>query len=749
MHVLQLVPRLEVGGVERGVLDLAKGLLARGHRVSVVSSGGALVEPLTRLGAAHEQLPVDQKSLRTMAACIPTVERLIRTQGVELVHARSRIPGWIGWIAARRAQRPFVTTAHGFYRPHPGSSVMVWGRRVIAPSEALGRYLIERFGLSRERLRIIPRGVDLEIFRFIPPADPHEGPWRIGLFGRLSALKGQTVAVQAAARLIHSGVAVRLCLSGEAAESPIRRQVERLIAALTLTEHVEWLGIRQDMPQLIASVDVVIVPSVYPESFGRSVIEAQAVGRPVVASRIGALAELISDGAHGLLVPPDDPEALAGAIARFIAEPSLRARCVAAGRRRVETEWTLDRMVERTLAVYDECLTRPRLLIWKLGALGDVVLATPSLRAIRRQLPNAHLTLAVGRSAYELVARSPYLDELLIYDPRRKDRGLAGRLKWLSRLRAGAFDLSVDLQNSRTTHLFAWLAGVPVRVGYRRKLGWLLNRGVRLPRVVLRPVAHQHYLLRQAGFAPDGEALEVWPSAVEERAASRLLAQMAPGAAEPPTIPAPDVEGDSPGERGRWRATASQRGAAPGEGAADHPARPWLVGLHPGGSGRWVTKRWDLDRWAQLADALAARNIQVLVTGGPQERGLGGALTRRMRAQPLVVIGQTSLMELACLIKRCDVFLAHDSAALHLATAVGTPTVALFGPTDPRRHLASSFKGVVIRKPVFCSPCYAPRCRTITHACMQRIHVDEVLRAVFGLLAEREAASGCAAASCT
>ena len=209
MHVLQLVPTLDVGGVERGVLDLAKGLIARGHRVSVVSSGGSLVGRLTALGATHHELPVHRKSLAAVLACIPAVTRLIRETGVDLVHARSRIPAWIGFAAARRAQRPFVTTAHGFYRPHPGSRVMVWGRFVIAPSEALGRYLMEQFRLPRQRLRVIPRGVDLEEFTFRPPALRH-GPWRLGLFGRLSPLKGQEVALRACARLVRKGMSLTL-----------------------------------------------------------------------------------------------------------------------------------------------------------------------------------------------------------------------------------------------------------------------------------------------------------------------------------------------------------------------------------------------------------------------------------------------------------------------------------------------------------------------------------------------------------
>ena len=691
MHILQLVPSMEVGGVERGVLDLAKGLIARGHRVSVASAGGALVERLTALGATHHRLPLHEKSPSVLWSCLPAVEQLIRDTGVDLVHARSRLPGWIGFVASRRAQRPFVTTAHGFYRPHPGSAVMAWGRLVISPSEALGRYLVERFRLPNSRLRVIPRGVDLEEFTFQPPA-AHAGPWRLGLFGRLSPIKGQEVALHACERLIQKGIPVTLCLAGDVPGSPRRRALESLIASLKLKEHVEWLGVRQEIPALIASVDLVLVPSTYPESFGRAVIEAQAVGRPVIASRLGALPELIDDGQSGLLVAPRNPEALAQAIERLIGDPSLRERCIAAGRRRVDAQGGVEPMVERTLAVYEECLTRPHVLVWKLSALGDVILSTPSLRAIRRRFPTGRLTLIVGRSAYPVVARCPHLDEILIDDPQERgwDPGRLARLR--RRLRDGAFDWSIDLQNSRKTHLMAWWAGIPVRLGYRRKFGWLLNRGVRLPRVVLTPIAHQHHLLRQAGIAPDGEALELWPAPQDEARVRQLL------------------------------------------GVKEASERTPLVGLHPGGSGRWQTKRWDLDRWARVCDALTQRGIQVVVTGGPEERRLGEELLRLTRTPPQVVIGETSLMELACLIKRCDVFLAHDSSSLHVAAAVGTPAVALFGPTDPRRHLAPTFTGQVLKKDVFCSPCYSPRCRTLTHACMKRISVEEVLTAVYGLL---------------
>ncbi len=691
MHILQLVPSLAVGGVERGVVDISRGLIARGHQASVVSSGGPLVEALRRIGATHYELPVDSKSPFTMSACVPALSGIIRNANVDIVHARSRVPGWIGWAAARRTQRPFVTTAHGFYSPGLGSRVMVWGRLVIAPSESLGRYLIDRFGLPKGRLRVIPRGVDLSEFTQRPEREA-SAPWRIGLFGRLSPIKGHDVALRAVAALIRNGFPVKLIIAGDFPTAPLRPALAALADSLKIQDAVEWLGVRHDMPELLAGVDAVIVPSVYPESFGRAVVEAQAVGRPVVASRLGALAELVEDGRTGLLVPPSDSDALADAIKRLMMDQELRKRCVAAARACVDAKWSLDRMVERTLAVYEECIKSPRVVVWKLSALGDVILSTPSLRAIRAQHPDSHVALVVGRGAYDVVARCPYVNEIIVDSGSGGWAALQKRWALIRRLRTEGFDRSIDLQNSRWTHAAAWLSGIGVRVGYNRKLGFLLTQRVRLPKQPMAPVAHQGHLLEQAGVRMADERLELWLSDREVRNVDALL-------------------------NGKLRSDAKG-----------------IVGLHPGGSGRWKTKRWDLERWAQLGDGLMQRQIQVVITGGPDERDLSAHLAQLMVSNPLVLIGQTAILDLAELIRRFHVFVAHDSSPLHLAAAVGTPTVALFGPTDPRRHVPPSFSGKILKKDVFCSPCYSPTCRTVTHACMKRIEVDEVLESVLNLL---------------
>ncbi|HBH96166.1 MAG TPA: lipopolysaccharide heptosyltransferase II [Candidatus Omnitrophica bacterium] len=694
MHILQLIPSLDVGGVERGVLDLTKGLLARGHRVTVVSAGGALVEPLTRLGAIHHTLPVHRKSPWSMWRTVPALCRVIEGTGIEVVHARSRVPAWIGYVASRRTRRPFVTTCHGFYAPHPASRVMAWGRIVVVPSHALGRYVIDQFHVPPERLRVIPRGVDLSEFQFAHKPPPADGPWRLGLIGRLSVLKGHEVAIRALHQLSQRRHPVRLCFVGEAsAHKPrMRSGLERLAHSLGVADLIDWQGMRRDIPEALRALDAVLVPSVYPESFGRTVIEAQAAGVPVIASRLGALAEIVEDGTTGLLVPPGDAGALAAAIARLIGDEPLRRRLVQAARERVEGRFRLEGMVDGYEAVYRDCVTNPRVVIWKLSAMGDFVLATPSLRAIRRRFPTSHISVVVGQALGALAARCPYVNDVILYDPKRRDWTRRAARRVIRRVRQGAFDLSIDLQNSRLTHLMAWASDIPTRVGYDRRWGRSLSQRVSLPRRAMDPVSHQFELLRSAGIPPDGMALELWPTEQDEQAAHRLMAELRLDSRKP------------------------------------------LVGLHPGGSARWRTKRWAPARWAALCDRLADAGAQVVITGSTSEQPLIDAVRQLTASAPALVVGRTSLMELAALIRRCAVFVTHDSAPLHVAVAMGRPTIALFGPTDPARHAPPSPLVHVVSKKVFCSPCYSPRCRTITHACMTRITVDDVFDTVLELL---------------
>ena len=370
--ILQVLPALNMGGVERGTVEITQAIAEAGWRAVVASSGGPMVADVERAGGEHVTLPLDSKNPLAMWRNVGRLSRLIRDKRVSIVHARSRAPAWSACYAARRSGARFLTTFHGFYSARTRlkrryNAIMTRGERVIAVSGFLADHIAELYGVSRSRLITIPRGIDPEVF---DPARVSAGrverlreAWLAGddgpvvmLPGRLSRWKGHLTVVEAMARLGRRDVHC-LLVGAEAAGGGYARVVRKAIDDAGLAGRVRFAGICTDMPAAYRLADVVVVASTEPESFGRAAVEAQAMGRPLVATEHGSTRETVIHGETGWLVPPGDADALAGAIGEALALPPARRRGMAeAAMRHVRTRFTLDSMRRDTLAVYAELL---------------------------------------------------------------------------------------------------------------------------------------------------------------------------------------------------------------------------------------------------------------------------------------------------------------------------------------------------------------------------------------------------------
>lgn len=371
--VLQVLPALEAGGVERGTLEIAAAQVAAGMRALVASSGGALVPALEALGARHVTLPLATKSPPAMLRNAAALAALVRQERVAILHARSRAPAWSAWLAARRTGARFVTTYHGTYNEGlPGkrfyNSVMARGERVIAISRFIAEHLRARHGTDPARIRVIPRGVDPAAFdpEAVAPARvaalrqawdlPEGGPPVVMLPGRLTRWKGGMVLVEAMARLPDDAVAL-LVGGAEPRREGYRAALEALVAARGQQGRVRLAGHAADMPAALLLADVVVHASTDPEAFGRTVIEAQAMRRPVIAADLGAPRETVEEAVTGWRVPPGDPDALAQAIHWVLAmPPAERAAIGARARAAVLAHNTTQAMQAATIAVYRELL---------------------------------------------------------------------------------------------------------------------------------------------------------------------------------------------------------------------------------------------------------------------------------------------------------------------------------------------------------------------------------------------------------
>lgn len=695
MHILQILPELNVGGVETGTLDLAKYLVKTGHKAVVVSNGGELVKDLESVGARHYQLPVHKKSIFTIIKMIPRLVEIIEKEQIHIVHARSRVPAWIAYFACRKSHRVFITTCHGYYKKHLFSYVMGWAKCVIVLSNIIGRHMIEDFRVPIERIRLIPRSVDLDKFKYISPDKKRGKEFNVGIIGRLTPIKGHLYFIKAMAKVARVIPHLKIWIVGDAPEShqAYKDQIQVLVKRLGLWHATEFLGIRRDIPAILLHLDLLVLATTTQEAFGRVIIEAQAAGVPVVATKVGGVVDIVEDEKTGLLVPPADPESMAQAIIKIFKDKEVAQRLAENAYKKVKEKYNVELMVKSTLDVYKDALCNFKILIIKFSSMGDIILSTSAIKAIREKFARDRykISFLVSEESKDLLLRCPYIDELLVCDFKNKDRGLSGFLNLARILREKNFDIVIDLQNNRKSHLLSFLTLAPDSYGYDRKLGFLLNHRIKDKEPQVSPVTHSFRILKMLDIDLKDPHLSLWPQDQDYRYIEEFL----------------NLQWLSPHQK--------------------------LIGINISASQRWLTKNWPLHHIAKLCDELSHRDMRVIITG--TEKDLSDAdklMNMTKNVKPVNAIAKTTINQLACLIKRCAVFVSPDSAPLHIAAALDIPFIALFGPTDPRRHLPPAKDCMVIKKDLSCSPCYKSKCKTIK--CMELIKPQEVLEAINKLL---------------
>jgi glycosyltransferase involved in cell wall biosynthesis len=364
MKVIQILPELNAGGVERGTLEIAAALVADGHESVVISNGGRLVQELEAAGSRHITLPVHRKSLATLGQIKP-LRRLLEKEQPDIVHVRSRVPAWITWLAWRgmnRTTRPrFVSTVHGFYSINFYSAIMTRGERVIAVSNSIQDYILKNYPKTpNDRIRLIFRGIELEKYGADFQADESwlkqwqseqpqlEGKSVLLLPGRITRLKGHDDFFRLIASLHQQGIPVHGMIVGDthANKHAYLDELKTIVKELNIENHITFLGHRRDIREVMSVSNVVCALSQQPESFGRTVLEALALGKPVVGYDCGGVGELLAELFPAGRVPLSDSNSLL--------ETTQKVLLNNARPKEVGEPFTLEAMCQNTLEVYKE-----------------------------------------------------------------------------------------------------------------------------------------------------------------------------------------------------------------------------------------------------------------------------------------------------------------------------------------------------------------------------------------------------------
>ena len=365
LTVVQLIPRLHAGGAERSTLEIARALVQAGHRSVVISAGGRMVEQLQAEGSEHITLDLARKSLRTLSR-LGTLRSVLRQIQPDIVHARSRLPAWLGWWASKNlTPRPhFVTTVHGLNSPGRYSAILLRGEKVIAVSQTLRDYVLSHYRwLDSSKVRVIPRGIDPAEF---PYGHRPDDAWTKAFFSEYPALagaplltlpargtrlKGHHDAIELIADLKHRGIEARLLLLGvvEPGREDYLAELHKLIRLRGVTSQVVLTPSRSDVRDIYATSALVLQLSNKPESFGRTVIEALSLCRPVLGYAHGGVGELLAELYPSGRVPPGDRERLVERAAELlrVAPPISPLQ-----------SYRLVDMQQATLALYEEVASR-------------------------------------------------------------------------------------------------------------------------------------------------------------------------------------------------------------------------------------------------------------------------------------------------------------------------------------------------------------------------------------------------------
>lgn len=373
--VLQVLPELSQGGVELGTLEIASELQKRGIKNFVASEGGRMAGGLDRIKVKHFTLPLKTKNIFKMYLNSLRLAKIIKENGINIVHARSRAPAWSAYWAAKRCNVHYITTFHGTYGLGPHgikkiyNQVMTLGERIIAISNHIKEHIMQNYGTDENKIRLISRCVNMENFdventsaermiKFLEENNiPSEQPL-ITLIGRLTNWKGQKLLIEALNKIKEMDFHC-LIIGDDQGRTRYSEELHNMIENYNMGERYTFIRHVSDIPAVMMVSDVVLSTSIEPEAFGRIAIEGQAMGRVVVASNIGGSKETVIDGVTGRLFESGNADDLANAIRWALSLSNEEREKIGANAiKNVKEHFTKQIMCDKTISVYEELINQ-------------------------------------------------------------------------------------------------------------------------------------------------------------------------------------------------------------------------------------------------------------------------------------------------------------------------------------------------------------------------------------------------------
>lgn len=368
MNILIITTRLNLGGIGVYVNSLARGLIKKGHKVIVASSGGTLENPLKEAGIQHIHIPIDTSTEvgPHIMVSVMRLLKIVRSENIQIIHAQTRVSQIIGHYIEKFSGATFVTTCHGFFKRRLFRMLLpCWGNKVAAISDAVREHLINTMKVPMINVELIYNGIDANIMEDAFSKEDIDNARRdfklssypiIGITARLSSVKGHMYLILAMPRIKQVFPDAQLLMVGSG-KSKYETKLRAICKRLNIEKDVLFEPSTDNVPRALSVMDVFVLPSIQ-EGLGLSLLEALAMGLPVVASNVGGISSVIKHEKNGILVPPKDDKALADAVIRLLQDKEYVKKLAEKGRQTVKDKFTLDRMIENIEGFYAKALKK-------------------------------------------------------------------------------------------------------------------------------------------------------------------------------------------------------------------------------------------------------------------------------------------------------------------------------------------------------------------------------------------------------
>jgi glycosyltransferase involved in cell wall biosynthesis len=351
MKILHILPSMDLGGIERGVYDFSIKASELGNEVIIACGNGRFIPPLIEKGIRWHNVPMDSKTLPVFLKSCRRLKKIIKEEKPDIIHAQSRFPCWIVYYVMKSfPEVPWVTSIHNFHTVRWYSGSVGKGKLVITVSNTLKKYAAEYLRIKEEKIRVVYNGIAEGFINLTRTPLPD---FTVGMIARFTAWKGHFFFLSAVKKLSDEGIKIRALIVGSGSRS-YRTKLEKWITENSMGYKVQI--VTMDAIEALEKINVLIVPSLEPEGFGRTVVEAQFSKTPVIGTRLGAIPELIEDGRTGFLVEPGKVEQLADKIRFVLQNPEVVSTVVNAAFDSAVKDFTVSHITEKVLNVYNELL---------------------------------------------------------------------------------------------------------------------------------------------------------------------------------------------------------------------------------------------------------------------------------------------------------------------------------------------------------------------------------------------------------